>query len=324
PVWIWVYYAALGLVIWARGNWRKLSTTVSKTQNVFARLPAKWVIPALAVVAVLVWLTAATMPDDRLRVAFLDVGQGDATLIQKGSQQVLVDGGPSPQAIASALSAKMPFWDRTIDLVVLTHPHNDHLAGMVEVLKRYRVKQVLYPASPGEFSDSELYNEWLRLIEEKGIEDVTAVAGQMIMWGDMVIDVLNPQAIPFSGTQSDIDNNGAVLRLKMGNISFLLTSDVMREAEFELIAQRASLASIVLKAGHHGADTSTTAEFLAVVNPRLAVISAGKGNPFGHPNEGVLNRLAGKLGQKNIYRTDEHGTIEFTTDGERLWVRMEK
>jgi len=134
--------------------------------------------------------------------------------------------------------------------------------------------------------------------------------------------VLNPQIPPLTGTESDIDNNGMVLRLKMGEVSFLLTADIMWEAEFELIARRASLTSTVLKVAHHGSATSTTAEFLAVVTPELAVISVGEGNPFGHPSAEVVDRLKQKLGQENIYRTDEHATIELITDGERLWVKV--
>ena len=101
--------------------------------------------PPLLILAALTSAAAITMPDDELHVSFLDIGQGDAILIQQGSQQVLIDGGPSPQTLARELGDRMPFWDRTIELVVLTHPHDDHLSGLVEVLKRYRVEQVLYP-----------------------------------------------------------------------------------------------------------------------------------------------------------------------------------
>ena len=111
-----------------------------------------------------------------------------------------------------------------------------------------------------------------------------------------------------------------VLRLSKGDISFLLTADIMREAELELLTRRAELSSTVLKVAHHGSDTSTTEEFLAVVNPRLAVIPAGADNKFGHPSDGVIERLEARIGSEKIYRTDIHGTIEFITDGERLWV----
>jgi len=108
----------------------------------------------------------------------------------------------------------------------------------------------------------------------------------------------------------------------MDDVSFLLTADIRQEAEFELIADRAELSSTVLKIAHHGSDTSTTPEFLAVANPRLAIISVGADNKFGHPSDEVLDRLKERLDPENIYRTDEQGTIEFTTDGERLWVEV--
>jgi competence protein ComEC len=261
------------------------------------------------------------MPDDNLRVSFLDVGEGDAILVQKGSQQVLIDGGPSPQAINLALGRQMPFWDRTIDLLVLTHPHQDHLAGLVEVLHRYHVGQVLYP----DLDDpSPMYEEWLSLIKEKGIQVTIARAGQVALGDGAVMKVLSPQATLLAGTESDIDNNGLVLRLSTGDISFLFTADIMREAEWGLVARRADLTSTILKVAHYGSDTSTSPEFLAVVNPRVAVISCGADNKFGHPSNGVVSRLEQKLGAGNIYRTDKDGTIEFTTDGERLWVRVER
>jgi len=298
----------------------RLKSGASKSFNLVSRLPKKWVLPPLLLAAILVSATTASMPDDKLRVSFLDVGQGDAILIQKGNQQVLVDGGPSPQAISLELGNQMPFWDRTIDLVVLTHPDSDHLAGLVEVLRRFQVKQVLYPDLE---SESSLYDEWLKLIEAKNIKHTTAQAGQQIDLGaGEVIKVLHPQIAHLTGTESDTDNNGVVLRLSMDDVSFLLTADIGQEAEFELIADRADLSSTVLKVAHHGSDTSTTPEFLAVVNPRIAVISAGADNKFGHPSSGVLERLKERIDPENIYRTDEHGTIEFITNGERLWVEV--
>jgi competence protein ComEC len=316
-----VYYSVLALVIWLFKHRSKLVEVMPKADSFISRLPRKWVVPSLLVVAVLVSVTAATLPDNKLHTSFLDVGQGDAILIQKGSQQVLVDGGPSPQAIALALSEEMPFWDRTIDLVVLTHPHADHITGLVEVLNRYEVMQVLYPDLEYE---SLVYDEWLDLIEEKNIEYTLAEAGQRIDFGTgVILEVLNPQTPFLTGAESDIDNNGVVLRLEMGQVSFLLTADILREAELELITRRADLTSTVLKAAHHGSDTSTSEELLAVVSPRLAVISVGEDNPFDHPSDEVTDRLKYRLGEENIYRTDENGTVEFITDGERLWVRVD-
>ena len=207
-------------------------------------------------------------------------------------------------------------------MVVLTHPHHDHLGGLTGVLGRYNVEKVLYPdldyASP-------LYDEWLTLIEADGIVSIVACAGQRIDMGNgVIIDVLSPPTLHFSGTQSDVDNNGIVLKISDGAVSFLLTADIMEEAERELIDNRADLASTVLKVGHHGSDTSTAPEFLAVASPQIAVICSGADNKFGHPDDEVLARLSQVVGEGNIYRTDLHGTVEFITDGERLWVEMEK
>jgi len=279
----------------------------------------RWLTLALLVIAILVWSVALTTPDDKLHVSFLDVGQGDAILIQTPSRQnILIDGGPDPQAINLELSKKLPFWDRTIDLVVSTQPHADHITGLVEVLGRYKVKQVLEPGVP---YDSSIYREWVKLVKEKQIKNGIARAGQEIDLGSGIrIEVLNPPAKLFEGTSHDVDNNGVVLRLSWGEVSFLFTADIRQEAEFELIGQRANLRSTVLKVAHHGSKTSTTPQFLAAVAPEVAVISVGADNPFGHPGPEVVGRLEDRLGEDRVYRTDENGTTEFITDGDRLWV----
>ncbi len=329
PVLVWGYYLVLAAAIWLNSYRKRLRNLMSGTAgrmkeglSISFGLSGvgKWLIVPLLVLAVLVSFTAVTMPGDDLRVSFLDVGEGDAVLIQRGSRQILVDGGPSPREITLGLGSRMPFWDRTIDLVVLTHPHQDHLAGLVEVLRRYRVGHVLYPVLD---CDSPSYDEWSRLIGEKEIESTVARAGQQIDLGDgIIIRVLNPSVNLMVGSQSDVDNNSVVLRLKAGDVSFLLTADIMSEAERELVRERADLMATVLKVPHHGSATSTTPEFLAVVSPQVAVISCGADNRFGHPDAEVLSRLEEAISLKNIYCTAEHGSIDFITDGERLWVEV--
>ena len=185
----------------------------------------------------------------------------------------------------------------------------------------FRLKWLL----PAAAYDSPLYDDWLALIEEKEIPVTIARAGQQIeLGGGIIIKVFSPEVTPLTSQDPDIDNNGVALRLENDNISFFFTGDIRQEREWTLIRQRADLASTVLKVAHHGSDTSTTAEFLAAVNPQVAVISTGADNKFGHPGDEVLGRLAQVSGQENIYRTDEQGTIEFITDGERLWVKTEK
>ncbi len=327
PALIWGYYLVLAAAIWFHGYFTRRRSPVSGTAgrmkeglNVSMGLTGvgKWLIAPLLVAAALVSYVAVTMPGDDLRVSFLDVGEGDAILIQKGSRQVLVDGGPGPQTISLRLGERMPFWDRTIEMVVMTHPHQDHLAGLVEVLRRYRVERVLYHAFEYQ---SPLYDEWSRLIIEREIKSTAVRAGQKIDLGDgVIINVLNPPAEPVTGSDSDIDNNSVVLRLCAGDISFLLTGDIMEESERELLRERACPPVTVLKVAHHGSDTSTTPGFLAVADPRAAVICCGADNRHGHPAAEVLQRLEERIGARNVYRTDKNGTIDFVTDGERLWV----
>jgi competence protein ComEC len=295
---------------------KKVAEGISKPRLGFSM---KWLIPVLLVVAILVWSVALTTPDDKLHVSFLDVGQGDAILIQTpNGQDILIDGGPDSQNINLELSEKLPFWDRTIDLMVCTQPHADHVTGLVEVLQRYKVKQVL---EPGVSYNSSIYQEWLRLIEDKGIEYNIGRAGQEIDLGNGIkMEVLNPPANLWEGTSDDVDNNGVVLRLSWGQVSFLFTADIREDVEFELIGQRANLKSTVLKVAHHGSSTSTSQQFLAAVDPEVVAISVGEDNPFGHPSPEVVERLIDRLSEDNVYRTDEDGTIEFITDGEGLWM----
>jgi competence protein ComEC len=237
-------------------------------------------------------------------------------------QNILIDGGPSPQAISLELGKKLPFWDRTINLMISTQPQADHVTGLVEVLQRYKVKWVL---EPGVSYNSCVYQEWLRLVDKKGIKHNEVRAGQEIDLGDGIkIEVLNPPNELFRGTSADVDNNGVVLRLSWGEVSFLFTADIRWDGEFELIKQRANLKSTVLKVAHHGSKTSTTPQFLSVVDPQIAVISVGANNTFGHPSPEVVERLKEKLGEDEVYLTSEDGTIEFITDGEKLWVKARK
>jgi competence protein ComEC len=330
---VWGYYAILAGVI-ALLNYRTkladissgLTSGVRKAAQVISKpllgFSPKWLVLPLLIVAILVWSIALTQPDGKLHVSFLDVGQGDAVLIQTPSgQDILIDGGPDPQKINLELSEKLPFWDRTIDLVVCTQPQADHVTGLVEVLQRYRVKQVL---EPGVSYNSSVYQEWLRVVADKGIEYEVAHAGQEIdLGGGVKLEVLNPPANLWNGTDDDVDNNGLVLKLTWNEIGFLFTADIRAEVEFELIGQRANLRSTVLKVAHHGSKTSTSQQFIGAVDPEVAVICVGEDNPFGHPSSEVVERLIGRLGEDNVYRTDEDGTIEFITDGETLWVKTD-
>ncbi len=310
-----IYYLILILALrffYRRNNNVK---AISLSAGLSSLIPKKWVIIPLLILVVLVSVFAFSTPDGKLHVCFLDVGQGDAILIQKDGRQVLIDGGPSPQALMTSLGSELPFWDRTIDLVVLTHPDADHMTGLLEVLNRYDVETVLYP---GVNHSSALYSGFLELLSEKDIHVIKAEAGQRISFSnDIYLDVLNPLA---GIRYSNIDNNSVVLRLESGNLSFLFTGDIMNEGEYGLIAHRAIVNSDVLKIAHHGSSSSTTNELLNLVNPEIAVISVGSDNRYGHPTQEVIERLESRV-STGIYRTDIHGTIEFISDSENTWVK---
>jgi len=333
---VWIYYGVLLGILWSVPSRRYIARRLSRSKDAMLgaldkagdfsdRIPKKrWLALGLTLVAILIWAAVAAAPDDhRLNVSFLDVGQGDSILIvTPAGQQILVDGGPDPDRVCLELSKKLPFWDRSLDLVVLTHPDDDHLAGLPEVLKRYEVKQVL---ESGLEVNSPAYQEWLTLIKEKNIERTIAIAGQEIVFGEgVIIDVLNPQRELTSSDASDVNNNSVVLRLVSGDVGFMLTGDIEQEVEQELVHVGCAPGTTVLKVSHHGSNGATSRQFLASVQPQVAVVSVGEGNTFGHPHEDVIMRLENVVGADKIYVTSRDGTVTFTTDGKRLWVDTDK
>jgi len=282
------------------------------------RLPILAILGTLTVVALVVWLALFTLPDGRLHVSFLDVGQGDSILIESpNGHQILIDGGPGPVAVTFALGKALPFWDRSLDLVLLTHPQEDHLVGLIEVLKRYQVGLLL---DSGEECASEACGRFWELVEAKEIPYRKAEAGMQVELGDGVrMEVFHPPPELLRGTGSDVNNNSVVLKVTRGRASLLLTGDIEEEGERALLASGQPLRSLVLKAPHHGAATSSTPPFLREVSPQLVIISVGE-NKFGHPAPETL----AKLSSLTTLRTDEEGTIEVVTDGERYWVVTER
>jgi competence protein ComEC len=351
--WIpWLCAAYTNLIVRWMADWRGASLQVSQadTGHLFVYVTAaiamawllhhqprfvrrfwKWLIghwstaailavPAAAVV--LIWLAVLQLPDGRLHVAFLDVGQGDAVFITTPEgRQILVDGGPSPAALTAALGRQMPFWDRSIDFLVMTHPDSDHITGLVGALDHYQVGAWLDNGLPG---DDALYAECQDRLAEAGIPKYTVRAGHRLELGEgLTLEVLNPPAAPNVGIGGDDNDNSLVLRLLWGQASFLLTGDVEAEAEYALLQSGQSLTAGVLKVAHHGSGGSSTPGFLAAVAPRYAVISVGAENKFDHPDPAVLARLH-DLGDVTLLRTDQAGTIEFVTDGRQLRIQTDR
>jgi len=266
-----------------------------------------------------------------LEVVFFDIGQGDSILIKTPSgHDILIDGGPD-STVLSKLGRNLPFYDHTIDLMILTHAHSDHVAGLVDVLKRYNVEKMLYT---GVDHGSPDFIEWENLIEQKGIEMTMPVAGQVYQFEEVELEILYPFEDISAKEIKDLNDTSIVTRLEYQDTSFLLTGDASVEIEKELVEfcnqdrsgdlsypqqQRCELQSDVLKVGHHGSKYSSFLEFLQVVDPEYAVIQSGEGNKFGHPHRLVLKRLEG-LGIE-VLRNDEVGDVEFLSDGKKVWFK---
>ena len=251
-------------------------------------------------------------PGNTLSVYFLDVGQGDAILIDSPSHgRVLVDGGKN-RKVLTELGKILPFADRRIDVVTATHPDADHIGGLPEVISRYKVGTFI---ESGAESENNIDDELKRRIEEKNIQSVVARRGMVINFGDGVkLTVLFPNQ-----DVSKLDPNDAsiVARLTYGEESFLLTGDAeLRTENILLNLDPEVLDSDVLKVGHHGSRSSTFILFAEAVSPEYAVISAGKDNTYGHPHKEVLSIL-NKIHAK-IVSTIDRGTIKFETDGKSL------
>ncbi len=248
-----------------------------------------------------------------LEVNFFNVGQGDAIFIETPyNYQILIDGGPS-SAILEKLGQEMPFWDRTIDLIVLTHPEHDHMAGLIEVLKRYKVDYVLWT---GVLRDTGEYQEWEKILKEESIDTRIVKRGQKIITPALSFRVISPFEDLQGRKIGNTNNTSIVLRLVFDNTSFLFTGDIYKSVENKLIEKGVVLDSDVLKTAHHGSKTSTGEEFLQNVSPQIAVISVGKNNKYDHPHKEVLEILE-KYDIK-VLRTDIDGDIKIVSDGRQL------
>jgi competence protein ComEC len=270
----------------------------------------------LVLANVLAWLAVIELSRHKaLEVSFFDVGQGDSIFIQTPQrQQILIDGGPS-SAILQKLAGEMPFYDSTIDLVVLTHPEKDHMAGLLDVLKRYRVENILWT---GIVRDTAEFKEWQKRVAEEKANVIIAEAGQKITASKATLEILHPLENLSGREFKDSNDTSVVARLVFGNNSFLFTGDLLKSGEKKIMDSGVVLDSDVLKVGHHGSKTSTSQDFVEKISPAIAVISLSKNNSYGHPHQEVLDIL-GNYGI-NILRTDEIGNVKIISDGVNLKI----
>jgi competence protein ComEC len=312
------YAAAIAVAVWIRrtmalGGLTQLAPSRPMRWRVALRRSA-YAAPALLLAASIGWLAGGSS-HQRLQVTMLDVGQGDAILIETPSgRDVLIDGGPG-RAVLRGLGDELPWHDRSLDLVVVTHTQADHATGLLDVLARYDVRRIVAAedsAEPSLLSD---------ILDEAALRESVPLrrisGGSSFDLGDGVsLDVISAASEALEGNDASL-----VLRLTWRDVSFLLAGDIEAAGERALLESGVDLRSSVLKVAHHGSKTSSTPPFLDAVRPRIAVISSGEDNRFGHPDAGVVRRLDAFA---DLYNTGRDGAVHFETDGRRLWVDTDR
>lgn len=279
----------------------------------------------LGILVLLVALNAAVayavfVPEkQKLTVSFLDVGQGDSILIEGPTGvKMLIDGGPD-RSVLRELSKELLPWERRIDVILETHPDKDHIGGLSDVLDRYQVNAFLEPGIPDKTTTFDHLLE--TVAKEPGLRHGLVRRGMRLhLGGGAYADVLFPDRD--ESMQKETNDGSVVLHLVYGETSFMLTGDLPSTFEDYLVGLDGSdglLESDVLKAGHHGSKYSTDSLWLAAVTPKVVVVSAGKGNSYGHPAPETVTRIE-KSGARMV-STIEQGTIEFESDGARLRLK---
>lgn len=324
------YFAALGAAAWRPAHrWAgdRIRKSGPRAHGSWLGRAARRVfgwsgVAAAAGLAALAWAGALRTPDGLLHVHVLDVGQGDAILIvAPGGQRMLVDAGAGRSAVLAELGRRLPPWDRRLDVVLLSHPDADHVGGMAAVLERYEVGWLVEPEVEHETPDAAAWRAAGRRERASGAEHAFGASGGRI-WLDeaagVVAEILWPPPGP-APAGADVNERSLVLRLGWGRSRLLLTGDIEQGTEAALVSADAGLEAGLLKVAHHGSDTSTTEAFLQAVSPRLALISVGADNRFGHPDPDVLGRLEASGAQ--VARTDIDGAVEVVGDGKAWWWR---
>lgn len=265
-----------------------------------------------------------------LEVDFFDIGQGDSILMKTpDGQTMLVDGGPDNKVL-DKLGNYLPPLQKRVDIIVLTHPHADHVTGLVEVLKRYDVGVVIMSAA---YLKTDVYGEFLRTLRDKNTPIIFAKAGQAIHFGQKLnVDILSPEGNKldlfggynegFGMAGNDVNDESVVAKISFGGFTLLMTGDATSVIEKQLLAYGNNLRSDILKIGHHGSKYSSSLEFLNYVNPKAAVIEVGAKNRYGHPAPATLE----SLNRSNVatFRTDKDGDIKVLSNGYATSIFKEK
>ncbi len=272
---------------------------------------------ALAIPTLLVWAALLAQPDGRLHLYFLDIGQGDGILIvTPDGRQVLIDGGAQREQLLTELGAVMPWWDRSLDVVLATHADQDHMGAHAVIAERFDVDRLV--ESPAMQSDVDAA-AWRGAFVETGARSTVMVQdGWLDLGAGVALWLLWPPAAPREGENAS-NENSLVTKVVYGEFSALLTGDAGIESESVWLASGAPLAANVLKVGHHGSATSTSRALVEAVDPEIAVIQVGAENTYGHPSQTVLDVLVGRT----VLRNDQDGRIHIASDGRQSWVETQ-
>ena len=249
-------------------------------------------------------------------VQMLDVGQGDSILLSSGGKSALIDTGIKSYAddVTDALRAK---GIKTLDCLIITHNHSDHMGGIVPISENFKIKKIIVPDLNKTDERTDKMQEAISNVKEKGGESVTAKKGMSFTLGDFSIDVLGCYY-----DEKDENDRSIIVKAKIGKWKFLFTGDAQKPVEENLLQDGADVKCDVLKLGHHGSMYGTSEEFLEACSPSLAMISCGKGNRYSHPHDVVLMRL--KEAGVQYYRTDTNGSVTFAVTEKEIKVSTEK
>lgn len=281
----------------------------------------------LAIFLLLIWASCAAQPppptptpaplappptEGELRGHFIDIGQGDSILLDCGETEILIDGGDKSPGVVGYLNN---YVDGALEVMVATHPHADHIGGLIAVLDAFEVEEIWLN---GDTSTSKTYQDFMSLVNTEGASVYEAERGNSIEVGVLSFLILHP----VRPLVDDTNNNSIVFRLSYGNVDFLFTGDAEQEAEASILESGLTVQADILKVGHHCSRTASSAQFLDAVKPQVAIYMAGEGNRYGHPHKEALSALtqAGAM----IYGTDINGTIIVTTDGEAYTLQPGK
>lgn len=286
----------------------------------------KYIIGILVLILVVVWLAVLTYPEDKLKLIACDVGQGDAILATVGSTQILIDGGANNKVV-ECLDAYIPFWDRTIEVIVLSHPQRDHFYGLIEVFERYEVEKFVGTSLE---SSSKEYQVLKELVGGANTHVVMPTTGMSIGNSTIRLDIVHPSqaylatnttisegttkgVLGATTTKRDPNDLSVVAILTFGDFDALMTGDIGPDVMEDVIATGKVRDVEYIKVPHHGSKNGLTKELLGASTPEVAVISVGK-NQWGHPHKEVLDLLGST--KTTILRTDEAGDVVIVSDGE--------